>query len=640
MWQGVMKAWSTIQSGLEQQDPQTWSEIARQPLFGNRFLTSDRGIQWGTEPRSNMRWWAEKNFKTLQDIARPDGEGWRTFEELRRLRRTSVAPHLYARVVRSIPWISTPIPTHQTGQWIAAKDDDGAIRTVYHLQSIEPMEAKIYRKDASEQLHYMDQRQPVPPRLMREVRVIRCSGPKRVVLGYNPQDEIEYEQTIWLWGNDWLCNTDWDPREWQWRRIGILPETSVMNYTTKRGYRIALKQNTQQMTLDTEFEREGYNSKARARFFNRIWHPFLPRKVSAMQWLVLTQGLPVGAWREKIGLPSDCELCANPTKETLQHALQDCPHICRAWDMFRNTRGAAGLPPSYLSWLDISRGLMRDPPGPQVEEDLRWDTSSAFSLNSDTPWDVLRAQLLWSIWCQRVAHTFRNEKFHLGIVLWHAWRNTIYCAMEAYKELFRHKRNEEKIQELIHCFQQVWTSENIFGRLQGNTIKWNVTPHQEFLPRELGAWTVPPIRINRLSPSPDIEAEFAARPDFPDLIDEFLHNVGNNWQPAPPSPPEDRDREPSDTPIYPPSPQQAQSEHIQPDFAESCAQSLSTEEDAQPPDPSRRQDGLTDPNKAISTEGQTSDLKTTNAGIREKVTHPNIDRGLRPRSRPKKRCSK
>ena len=304
-----------------------------------------------------------------------------------------------------------------------------------------------------------------------------------------------------------------------------------MNYTTKRGYRIALKLNTQQMNLDMELEREGYTSKMRAKFFNRIWHPYLPRKVSAMQWLVLSEGLPVGAWREKIGLPNTCELCPNPVKETLQHALQDCPQLSRAWDLFRNTRRAAHLPPSYFTWADISRGLMRDPPGPKIEEDLRWDTASAFSLNTDTPWDILRAQLLWSIWCQKVAHTFRDEKFHLGVVLWHAWRNTIYCAMEAYKELFRHKRNEVKRQEVISCFQQIWTAENLFGRLQRDTIKWNITPPQEFLPRELGAWTVPPIRINRLSPSPDIEAEFAARPDFANLVDEFLQNVGDSWQP-------------------------------------------------------------------------------------------------------------
>lgn len=238
-----------------------------------------------------------------------------------------------------------------------------------------------------------------------------------MVLDYNPQEEIELEQSLWLWSNDWINNIAWDPREWQWRRLGTLSETSVLNYTTKRGYRVALKQNTLPMALDTELEMEGYNSKARAQFFNRIWHPFLPRKVVPMQWLVLTQGLPVGTWREKIGLPSDCELCATPVKETLQHTLKDCPQLCRAWDLFQNTRRAAGLPPSYLSWSDISRGLMREPPGPQVEEELRWDAASAFSLNSDTPWDVLKAQLLWSIWCQRVAHTFRNEKFHLGVVL-------------------------------------------------------------------------------------------------------------------------------------------------------------------------------------------------------------------------------
>lgn len=70
------------------------------------------------------------------------------------------------------------------------------------------------------------------------------------------------------------------------------------------------------MTLDLELEREGFNSKTRAKFFNRIWHPYLPRKVSAMQWLILTKGLPVGAWREKIGLPNSCELCPVVVKET------------------------------------------------------------------------------------------------------------------------------------------------------------------------------------------------------------------------------------------------------------------------------------------------------------------------------------
>lgn len=72
--------------------------------------------------------------------------------------------------------------------------------------------------------------------------------------------------------------------------------------------------------------------------------------------------------------------------------------------------------------------------------------------------------------------------------------------MEAYKELFRHKRNEGKWQEIIACFQKIWTAANIFGRANGTEIKWNIA-YQEFLPGELVARNIPPIRMNRLSPS-------------------------------------------------------------------------------------------------------------------------------------------
>ena len=78
----------------------------------------------------------------------------------------------------------------------------------------------------------------------------------------------------------------------------------------------------------------------------------------------------------------------------------------------------------------------------------------------------------------------------------------------------------------MDCRKHVWPT-------PGNTIKWNITLPQVFLQRELGAWNVRPIRINRLSSSPDIEVEFASRPDFANMVDEFLQSVGNTWQPPP-----------------------------------------------------------------------------------------------------------
>ena len=532
MWQGVMKAWNTIQSGLEQQEPNNWNEIMRQPLFGNRLLTNEIGSQWGTEPRSHMRRWAEKGIRTLQDITRIDSYGWCAFQELTRLRRSRIAPQLYAKMVNSIPWDAIPRPPPSQGQWVAQQEEEGDIRFIYHLQNIETNEADLYKKESNEQLVLLGHKQRVPAGI-KEVRVVRTIGAKHSVLDYNPTDETPAEQNLWLWGNQWVEDLEWDPKDWMWRRLGILPESPILNYSTKRGYRIALRQDNNQMPVDAELETAGVDSKTRAKFFNRIWHPYLPRKVSAMQWLVIAEGLPVGAWREKIGLDGKCQICAEQERETLQHALVDCTEVTRAWTLFRQLRSITGQTQAYLTWKDISRGLMTTPAGISVETELQWDTASAFSINNETPWDILRAQLLWAIWRQRVAHDLDGEFFHLGLVLWYAWKNTVYCAMEAYKELHRHKRNEEKRQELLACFRKIWTVSNIFGRVSGTEIKWNLTPPQEFLPQELGAWMAQPTRITRLSPSPDPEAEFTAHPDFQLRVQEFLDDIGSNF-PLPP----------------------------------------------------------------------------------------------------------
>lgn len=104
-----------------------------------------------------------------------------------------------------------------------------------------------------------------------------------------------------------------------------------------------------------------------------------------MQRLILTEGLPVGVWKAKLNLLNHCQLCIVQPLETLQHAFQECPEIRKAWDLFRATRNAVGLPPSYNTWKDISRGLMSDTPGPAIEETLRWDTTVAFTVTMDTP---------------------------------------------------------------------------------------------------------------------------------------------------------------------------------------------------------------------------------------------------------------
>ena len=122
MWQGVMKAWGTIQSGLEQQDPMNWAEINRQPLFGNRLLTNELGIQWGRERQTNMLSWATKGYQTIRDITREDGLSWKSFQEIR-IRHTQGAAQSYAKITASIPWITTPPPAAANRQWVADKEE-------------------------------------------------------------------------------------------------------------------------------------------------------------------------------------------------------------------------------------------------------------------------------------------------------------------------------------------------------------------------------------------------------------------------------------------------------------------------------------------------------------------------------------
>ena len=332
-----MKAWHTIQSGIEQLDPQCWVEIVRQSLFGNIYLTNKMGVQWGTEAKSNMIRWANRGIHSLKMLTREEGEGWRTFDEVPSLKRCWLAPPLHRRLVAIIPWEATQPPPHTMGQWLARKDEDVKIRTIYQLIDTNPSRANVYTRADTEQLQLRDTQHPLPEGHLHEVRTIRCGGEKRTVMEFNPKGRIGAYSSVWLWGNEWICNLEWDPKEWQWRRVGILLETTVLNYTTKRGYRIALRQNNHTIRVDAELAANGVNSKARAKFFNRIWHPYLPRQVSAMQWLILTEGLPVRAWRERIGLPHACQICPNPVRETLQHAFLECPAINQAWELFRKT---------------------------------------------------------------------------------------------------------------------------------------------------------------------------------------------------------------------------------------------------------------------------------------------------------------
>ena len=82
-----------------------------------------------------------------------------------------------------------------------------------------------------------------------------------MILDYNCTKPTKEDELLWLWGNGWISELEWDPKDWLWQRIGIHPETTTLNYSTKRGYRVALRQDNHQMLLDSELEAVGLDGK-------------------------------------------------------------------------------------------------------------------------------------------------------------------------------------------------------------------------------------------------------------------------------------------------------------------------------------------------------------------------------------------
>lgn len=306
-------------------------------------------MQWGTDVKTNLQFWAEKGIWTIKDIINEDGNGWKPFAALTELRRSVTSPQMYHMIKLSSPWQPQLIIPSHGGLWIASKEDDGKIHRVYHINKANHVETTAYNKLPTEQLLLLDNNCALPEGQFSEVRIVRCGGSKRKIIDYNPQELDDPEHTLWMWGEDWICNLEWDPKEWNWRRVGALADTNVLNYCTKRGYRAALQQNNHKMRVDIELEEAGYNNKDRAKFFNRIWHPYLPRKVAAMQWMILTEGLPVEAWRERLGLPNNCQLCPAQHKDA----------TTRLPRMFRNPANMGALPPNETdSWATAQLQFM------------------------------------------------------------------------------------------------------------------------------------------------------------------------------------------------------------------------------------------------------------------------------------------
>jgi hypothetical protein len=82
------------------------------------------------------------------------------------------------------------------------------------------------------------------------------------------------------------------------------------------------------------------------------------------------------------------------------------------------------------------------------------DSKGQTIVDSDTIWDILRANLLW----------FNNENFHLGAALLNAWRATIYIGMEVEQDIDKYPRKPERTASMRAKFNSIWMQGNFFAQ--------------------------------------------------------------------------------------------------------------------------------------------------------------------------------
>lgn len=101
-------------------------------------------------------------------------------------------------------------------------------------------------------------------------------------------------------------------------------------------------------------------------------------------------------------------------------------------------REIAGLSTRLSGWWEILTGIY-DPPGqPSLSKILAPPNpnkppngQASLHVIDESPWEILRVNLICSLWCQKVEFDIRKGKFHISIALFRAWQATVQAGMGA-----------------------------------------------------------------------------------------------------------------------------------------------------------------------------------------------------------------
>ncbi len=157
---------------------------------------------------------------------------------------------------------------------------------------------------------------------------------------------------LWIFEEGFVADLQWDPGEWHWQEAHNMGDAPFFGYSAKRGYRNA-KQIQHIPSIATFIQRLNLRNSTVAQIIARLWHNARLRKVGALTWLTLNNGLPVGTWLQQMGILAPCKGCVQGCPEinhpTLLHGLPDRPACVEGLHEDLGGMGNASPPHHYLA---------------------------------------------------------------------------------------------------------------------------------------------------------------------------------------------------------------------------------------------------------------------------------------------------
>ncbi len=283
----------------------------------------------------------------------------------------------------------------------------------------------------------------------------------------------------WIFESGFIFELQWDPEDWHWQQAGNIGKAPFFGYSAKRGYRNARrKQHTP--NIITFVQLLNLRNSTVAQIIAKMWHNARPRKVGALTWLILNNGLPVGTWLQIMGIPATCKGYDQRLPEYAQHCLMDCTPARQAWKAFHSVWNEWEAPNRlHITWPFVLLGEAvfeedDDPPN------LHNYHTGGFTYRRQ-PLNILRSFLLYYLWSERCRKHF-DSQYSLKRVLLQSWEATTKVGMATWKAIRSSSQNRKQERQISieQAFRAEWLHGHIFGEGEA-TISWRLLPPLYFL---------------------------------------------------------------------------------------------------------------------------------------------------------------